>query len=42
MDASTLDVVADVIIMLIVPWIVTIERRLSRIEGYLKLTNGRR
>ena len=32
---------ADILIIIVIPWLVQIERRLSKIEGYLKRLNNR-
>ena len=37
---AAVDVLANIMVFIMVPWLVSIERRLSRIEGYLKRVNG--
>lgn len=32
---------ADILLIVVIPWLVQIERRLSKIEGYLKRLNNR-
>ena len=33
---------ADIILIVVIPWLIQIERRLSKIEGYLKKLNNSR
>lgn len=33
---------ADILLIVVIPWLVQIERRLSKIEGYLKRLNDSR